>query len=159
MQHEAAAPVAAGPVDAGADQRLAHATALGSRGHGEHPETCGVPVVPLGVLVAGACHIGDRTLDLASTVHGHQHLGYLGPVPGIPQVSLVVGLGVVARQRPVGSEHKLANSVIFARTGWAYPHLRITIGVGGRGQGRAPAGPGAVATPVCQARLAYALMR
>jgi hypothetical protein len=74
-------------------------------------------------------------------------------VPGISQVSLVVGLGVVARQGPVGSEHKLANSVIFARTGWAYPHLRITAGVvRGRGQGRAPAGPGAVATPLCQAR-------
>ena len=138
-----AAPLAPGPVDAGPDQRLAHPAALRGRCHGEHPEAGGVLVVPLGVLVVGAGHIGDCAVDAALGVHGHEYHGYLGPVRGIPEIGLVVGLGVIARQRPVGGEHQLADSVILARTDRAYPHVQHHRR-GGRG----------VVWPVCQARQA-----
>ena len=99
-----------------------------ARRHGEHPETRRILVSPLGVLIVRAGHIGDRTVDAALGIHGHEYRGDLSPVRGIPEIGLVAGLGVIARQRPVSSEHQLADFVILAGTDRAYPHVHVTVG-------------------------------
>jgi len=125
MQDEAAAPVCTALIDTGPHQRLADATALGVRGHCEHPETRGVLVSPLRVLITSVGYIGNGAQHPAIAVHGDQYLGYFGSAAGIEEVGLVIGLGVVVRQRAVGSEHEFPDCLIFAGTNPADCQLHI----------------------------------